>query len=118
MRALIAAILITLSALPPLYAQQPVQLTPAQTAWLNTQMRKADEAFVKTVADIVDVRRSVVDNARPAPRRITDPAERVIASLELTTGKPLSDEQKTAIRAADTERQKVKSQAVLDARKH
>ncbi|GAA5157258.1 hypothetical protein [Viridibacterium curvum] len=116
MRTLFAAILFALSSLS-LHAQ-PVQLTPAQTAWLNTQMRKADEAFVKTVADIAQVKRAVVDNARPAPSRITNPAERVIASLELTTGKPLSDEQKSAIRAADVDRQKAKSQAVLDARKH
>jgi signal transduction histidine kinase len=118
MRLLFAPVLFALLMLCGAVQAQPAQLTPAQTAWLNAEMRKADEAFVKAVANIADVRRSVVERARPAPSRITDPAERVITSLEMTTGKPLSDEQKSGIRAADADRQKTKSQAVLNARKH
>lgn len=122
MRAPTAAILAILFAAFMLSAApahaQPMQLTPAQTAWLNAQMRKADEGFVKSVARIADVKRAIVENVRPAPSRITDPAERVIAGLELTTGKPLSDEQKAAIRAADIERQQAKTRAIADARKH
>lgn len=117
MRTLFAPFLLALLCLCSPAQGQNAQLTPAQTAWLNAELRKADEGFVKAVARIADVRRTVVESARPAPSRITDPAERVITSLEITTGKPLSDEQKSAIRAADLDRQKAKSEAALNARK-
>src|ERR1700712_4920207 len=87
-------------------AVQAQQLTPAQMAYLKTESRKADEAFVKDVAKIVDVRTSVVAKVLPEHGRIADPVARLIASLEHSLGKPLTEEQKTAIKVADVDRQK------------
>ncbi|MDB5799271.1 MAG: hypothetical protein JWL63_210 [Rhodocyclales bacterium] len=87
-------------------AIQAQQLTPAQMAYLKAETRKADEAFVKDVAGIVGVRSAVIAKEMPEHGRIADPVARLVAGLERSLGKPLSDDQKTAIRAADTERLK------------
>ena len=96
---------------------QAQQLTPAQMAFIKAETRKADEVFVKTVADIVGARSSVVTKALPDPARIADPVVRLIAGLERSLGKTLNDEQKTAIQAADLDRQKHVDWAGATARK-
>jgi hypothetical protein len=95
-------------------AVQAQQLTPAQMAYLKTEIREADEAFAAEVAKIVNVRSTVVTKVLPERGRIADPVARLIAGLERSLGKPLTEQQKTAIRAADVERQK----AVEDANKN
>jgi hypothetical protein len=85
---------------------QAQQLTPAQMAYYRTETRKADDAFAKDVAKIVDVRTSVVTKLMPERGRIADPVARLISALERNLGKPLSDEQKAAIQTADVDRQK------------
>jgi hypothetical protein len=82
------------------------QLTPAQIAYVKAESRKADEAYVKDVAEIVGMRSSAVAKVMPEHDRITDPVARLIAGLEQRLGKPLTDDQKAAIQAADLQRQK------------
>lgn len=110
--ALVAAVLATSSA-----AIQAQQLTPAQIAYVKTEARKADEAFVKDVAQIVDVRSSIVAKSLPERGRIADPVARLVAGLERSLGKPLTDEQKAAIQAADLARQKHVQWATANAAK-
>ncbi|MEC5387599.1 hypothetical protein VVD49_17840 [Uliginosibacterium sp. H3] len=87
-------------------AAQAQQLTPAQIAYVKAETRKADEAYVKDVAEIVGTRSSTVAKIMPEHGRITDPVARLIAGLEQRLGKPLTDDQKTAIQAASLQRQK------------
>jgi len=89
-------------ALAPVAAQQVV-LTPAQTAMLKREQVKAEDQYVSKVAKLAGVRERTVRQAIPDRARITDPVARVISALEHTLGKPLTDEQKDAIRAADGE---------------
>ena len=96
---------------------QAQQLTPAQVAFLKTETRKADEAYVKSVAQIVGARTSTVAKVMPENSRITDPVARLIAALEQALGKPLTDDQKAAIQAADMQRQKHVEWADLNAHK-
>jgi hypothetical protein len=96
-------------------AAQAQQLTPAQMAYLKTETRKADETFVKKVASAVGVRSSVVAKEIPEHGRIADSVVRLVAGLERSLGKPLSEDQKAAIRAADTERLQAIDQAVKNA---
>ncbi|MDB5888532.1 MAG: hypothetical protein JWM03_1404 [Rhodocyclales bacterium] len=80
-------------------------------AYLKAETRKADEAFVKDVAGIVGVHSSVVAKEMPERGRIADPVARLVAGLERSLGKPLSDAQKAAIRAADAQRLQAIEQA-------
>ena len=93
------------------------QLTPAQMAYLKAETRKADEGYVKDVAEIVGARSSTVAKAMPEQGRITDPVARLIAGLEQKLGKTLTDDQKAAIQAADLQRQKHVDWAGQNARK-
>jgi hypothetical protein len=96
-------------------AVQAQQLTPAQMAYLKTETRKADEAFVKEVARVVGVRSSVVAKEIPERGRIADSVTRLVAGLERSLGKPLSDEQKAGIRTADAQRLQAIDEAVKSA---
>jgi hypothetical protein len=98
-------------------AVQAQQLTPAQIAYVKAETRKADEAYVKDVAEIIGTRSSTVAKVMPEHGRITDPVARLIAGLEQSLGKPLTDDQKTAIQAADLQRQKHVEWAGQNARK-
>ena len=94
---------------PP--AAGPV-LTPAQSAWLGVEIRRANDLFVKRVVAITSMPPDTVRQAIPAEGRITDPAARTVSAIEKFGGKPLGDEQKTAVRAAEEDRR----QMIADAR--
>lgn len=82
-------------------------LTPAQAAWLRAEIRRADDLFVKRVVAITRMPPDTVRQAIPAEGRITDPAARTVAAIEKFSGKPLDDEQKTAVRAAEEDRRQM-----------
>ena len=86
-------------------------LTPAQSAWLRAEIRRADDLFVKRVVAITRMPPDTVREAIPAEGRITDPAARTVSAIEKTSGKPLDDDQKTAIRAAEEDRRQMISAA-------
>lgn len=98
---------------PP--AMSGANLTPAQSAWLRAEIRRADDLFVKRVVAITRMPPDTVRQAIPAEGRITDPAARTVSAIEKFSGKPLEDEQKTAVRAAEEDRRQmistVRSQA-------
>lgn len=87
------------------------RLTPAQSAWLRAENRRADDLFVKRVVAITDMPADTVRRAIPAEGRITDPAARTVSAIEKFGGKPLNDDQKTAIRAAEEDRRQMISAA-------
>ena len=113
-RALLLVLTCLLLVVSAAQSQQP--LTPAQTAFLKAETHKADKRFVQRVSVIVGVKEPVVQKAMPEKGRITDPVARLIAALEHTTGKPLTEDNKTQIRAADEERQQAVSAAEIAAR--
>lgn len=82
-------------------------LTPAQSAWLDAEVRRSNELFVRRVVAITGMPPDTVRRAIPAAGRITDPAARTVAAIEQFGGKPLGDEQKTAIRAAEEDRRQM-----------
>ena len=87
-------------------------LSPAQSAYLQSESRKAEDAFVRSVAQTAKARESVVRKALPAQGRITDPVTRLIDSLERDLKTTLSDDQRQEIRSADAKYR----QALLDAK--
>lgn len=99
---------------PP--AAGPV-LTPAQSAWLGVEIRRANDLFVKRVVAITSMPPDTVRQAIPAEGRITDPAARTVSAIEKFGGKPLGDEQKTAVRAAEEDRRQMISDARAQAGK-
>ncbi len=82
-------------------------LTPAQSAWLSAETRRANDLFVKRVVAITSMPADTVRQAIPAEGRITDPAARTVSAIEKFGGKPLGDEQKTAVRAAEEDRRQM-----------
>lgn len=97
------------AAAPPISppAMAGSNLTPAQSAWLRAEIRRADDLFVKRVVAITRMSPDIVRQAIPAEGRITDPAARTVAAIEKFSGKPLDDEQKTAVRAAEEDRRQM-----------
>jgi len=84
-------------------AAAQLALTPAETAVLKRDLQKAEDQYVRKIATITGVRESAARRALPDRARITDPVNRVISALERDLGKPLSDEQKAALRNAEIE---------------
>lgn len=82
---------------------QAAPLSPAQEAYVKTGIRKAQERFIRRVAQISGASEQVVQSAWPEQRRIIDPVSRMMEVLEQRMGKPLSDDQKSQIAAAETE---------------
>jgi len=84
-----------------------VKLTPAQSAWVGAEIRRANDLFVKRVVAITSMPPDTVRQAIPPEGRITDPAARTVSAIEKFGGKPLGDEQKVAIRAAEEDRRQM-----------
>ncbi len=78
--------------------------TPGQAAYVEAQTRKANTHFVRTVARIAGQPESVIRKAMPPAGRIADPAERVIAALEVERGAPLPEGMRNQIVAAEAVR--------------
>ncbi|MBL8473505.1 MAG: hypothetical protein KF778_08500 [Rhodocyclaceae bacterium] len=110
------AVLIVLALSGAAGAAEPV-LTPSQVAYLRAETQKAQEKFVGKLVRITGLPQAKVREAIPAEGRITDPVARIVAAVEQKSGKPLSDEQKQAIAAAEHERQAAIQAAQRDAHK-
>ncbi len=79
-------------------------LSPSQAAYMQAENRRIEDWFVANVARIAETTPERVRRAMPDERRITVAVSRLITALEMDLGRPLSEEQKTAIVAADDER--------------
>ena len=88
-------------------ATNGARLTPAQSAWVGAEVRRANDLFVKRVVAITSMPSDTVRQAIPPEGRITDPAARTVSAIEKFGGKPLSDEQKVAIRSAEEDRRQM-----------
>jgi hypothetical protein len=99
---LVAAILLRAVWLPPAAAQDAVY-TPAQVAFLNAEIKKAQGRFAVQVAAISGVPAGRVLKMMPTDWRAGDPKFVVIPALERERGARLSDEQRQQISAADRE---------------
>jgi hypothetical protein len=108
------AALAALVLLTPTIQADPV-LTPVKAAILKRDLQKAEDQYVTQVAKIVGTRESVVRRALPDRARITDPVNRVISALERDLGKPLTDEQKNAIRIAENDYLAARNEAEINA---
>lgn len=115
-KAIMRAALLSSLLLFPLVATAE-NLTPAQSAYLKFESRKAEDAFVRKVARITNGSEALVRKALPAQGRITDPIPRLIESLERDLKRVLSDEQREAIRSADAEYRQALTQASVAASK-
>jgi flagellar motility protein MotE (MotC chaperone) len=99
-------------------AQQPAPaMTPVQLAYIKAETKKANDNFIKQVAKLAGATEAQVRRALPDEKRITERIPRLIAALEKDLKQALSDEQKTAIQAAEDERKKMISDAQQEAGK-
>lgn len=92
-------------------------LSPAQIAVLKRDLQKVEGQYVRQIARIAGVRETTARQALPDRARITDPVSRVISALEHELGKPLSDEQKAALRSAEAEYSAARKSAEANALK-
>jgi hypothetical protein len=110
----ILALCLVLCTVPtPLLAQAP--LTPAQVALLKRDLQRAEDQYVRQIAQIAGVSESVARRALPAKGRITDPVSRVISALERDLGKPLSDVQRAALYSAEGDYETARRRAEANA---
>ena len=91
--------------------------TPAQAAYFKAESRKADDRFVLDVAHITGSTEAQVRKAMPPDGRIVNPAVRVVTTLEHQRGADFSEQVRTAVDAAESERRKAISVAREAARK-
>jgi flagellar motility protein MotE (MotC chaperone) len=87
-------------------AQPTAPLSPAELAFVKAETQKANQAFIKKVADALKVPQAQVGRALPDEKRITDRIARLIEALEKDMKRALTEEEKAAIQAADEERKK------------
>lgn len=115
-RSVLSVLVITLSTAAMAQSQPAQPLTPAQAAYLRAESQRAQDRFVNRVAEISGAKRSTVRRAMPAPGRITDPVNRLVAALERSLEQPLSEEQKQQIAEADAAYQRERLLAEANAR--
>lgn len=104
-----AGILLAAVSAAPVLAQSPgaqQALTPVQLAYLKAETKKANDSFVKQVAKTTGTTEAQVRRALPDEKRITDRLSRLISALEKDLKRPLTDEEKSSITAAEDERKK------------
>jgi flagellar motility protein MotE (MotC chaperone) len=108
--------LLAVAMLTPVAAQQaPAARTPVQLAYLKSETKKANEAFIKQVAKATGAGESLVRRALPDEKRITDRLARLVSALEKDLKRPLTEDEKSAIAAAEDVRKKAISEAELAA---
>jgi len=96
-------------------APKPVVLTPVQAAYLKTETKKANEAFIKQVAKTAGASEPQVRRALPDEKRITDRMARLVSALEQDLKRSLSEEEKATISAAEEARKKSINDAQTEA---
>lgn len=105
---LLAALLLCASL--PAAAEDRVY-TPAQAAYLKGEIRKAQERFVEKAAALSGVPQARIRDWMPTDGRDVPPKVSILPALARERGKPLSDEERAAILAADQERYQAIEQA-------
>jgi hypothetical protein len=103
LRTTIATTLLALAAALPAAAQERIY-TPPQAAYLKGEIRKAQERFVDRAAGISGVPQARIRDWMPTDGRDVPPKVSILPALARERGKPLSDEERAAILAADQER--------------
>jgi len=78
--------------------------TPAQAAYLKGEIRKAQQRFVATASAISGVPQSKIKEWMPTDGRDVPPKVNILPALQRERGKPLSEQERAAILAADQER--------------
>lgn len=109
-RRLTVALCVALAGTLALAAEQLIY-TPAQAAYLKGEIRKAQERFVEKVAAISGVQPSRIKQWVPTDGRDVPPKMNIVPALQRERGKPLSDEERSRIVAADQERYEAIEQA-------
>jgi len=89
--------------------------TPAQAAYLKGEIRKAQQRFVATASAISGVPQSKIKEWMATDGRDVPPKVNIIPALQRERGKPLSEEERAAILAADQERYETIEAAKRDA---
>ena len=115
-----AGILLAVVSTAPVLAQPPSAqqaVTPVQLAYLKAETKKANDSFVKQVAKATGTTEAQVRRALPDEKRITDRLLRLISALEKDLKRPLTDEEKASITAAEDERKKALAELPLAAAK-
>lgn len=113
---LVAAIIL-LTGLPAAALAQDAVYTPAQVAFLNAEIKKAQGRFAVQVSAISGVPADKVSKLMPTDWRAGDPKFVVIPALERERNAPLSDEQRRQISAADREMKDAIARARTEATK-
>ncbi len=91
-------------------------LTPAQAAFFKAEARKADDRFVRDVARITGSSEASIRKAMPAEGRISNPAVRVVTTLEHQRGAEFPEAIRAQVDAAEAERRKAVAAARQAAR--
>lgn len=92
--------------------------TPAQAAFFKAEARKADDRFVREVARITGSSEASIRKAMPAEGRISNPAVRVVTTLEHERGAEFPEAIRAQVDAAEAERRKAVAAAREAARRH
>ena len=100
--ALLAAVAVTICFPPQSLARDQLS-TPAQTAYLQSEIKKAQKVFADKVAAIAGVGADKIIKILPTDWRAGDPKFAIIPALEKERGMKFSDEQRQQITAADRE---------------
>jgi hypothetical protein len=103
LRTLVAASLLALAAALAAAAQERIY-TPTQAAYLKAEIRKAQERFVDKAAAVSGVPPARIRDWMPTDGRDVPPKVSILPALARERGKPLTEEERAAILAADQER--------------
>ena len=85
--------------------------TPAQAAYLKGEIRRAQERFVETASAVSGVPQSKIKEWMATDGRDVPPKVNIVPALQRERGKPLSEEERARILAADQERYQAIEQA-------
>lgn len=85
--------------------------TPTQAAYLKGEIRKAQERFVEKAAAISGVPQARIRDWMATDGRDVPPKVNILPALARERGKPLTEEERAAVLAADQERYQAIEQA-------
>jgi hypothetical protein len=118
LRTLLATSLLALAAALPAAAQERgYTYTPTQAAYLKAEIRKAQERFVDKAAAVSGVPQARIRDWMPTDGRDVPPKVSILPALARERGKPLTEEERATILAADQERFQAIEQAKQAAQK-
>jgi len=100
---MIATTLLALAAALPAAAQDRIY-TPTQAAYLKAEIRKAQERFVEQASALSGVPQARIRDWMATDGRDVPPKVSILPALARERGKPLSEEERAAVLAADQER--------------